>query len=242
MSEFRQSDTDSKPFVFELNSSQLDDEQEFLVEAIDELVETIPEEPKTANVYEYLNPSEPNCPSQSETDEELVAENQQLKAKIAEFEQFVTQLEISNQTIQSQQVMIDTLSHQLVETQAQLSSLERECTEVQEKYNQQVYKLLETEKQLQELHRRLLRQQRYTLEYKNALEDFFKDTTAAVTLANESLLKQTSVKPTSAESPETEASQAKNPKSHWPSPGIESESLINPKKPKKSIDLPTFIK
>ncbi|ELR97247.1 hypothetical protein [Gloeocapsa sp. PCC 73106] len=217
---------------FKIFSSEPDQEQEFLVEVIDELVDSMVEPPTTVknqsgpvNIYEYVSNPEEESPLSL-----LVLQD--------EYTKLLSQLDVSNQTLQNQQVMIETLSYQLREIQEQLSGLERECTEILDKYNQQTYKLLETEKQLQELHGRLLRQQRYTLEYKTALEECFKETAANVISANNSLIKQQPIEPT--ELPTPESQQSKIPKTHWPSPGIESESSINPQKIKKPIDLPNF--
>jgi DNA repair exonuclease SbcCD ATPase subunit len=193
--------------------------------------------------------------------ENLKQENEELKAKIAQLEttrglendeysqQLLEQLKLSNQTIKNQKKMIETLSQQLEETQAQLSNLERECTQVQENYHQQTYKLIETEKHLQELHKRLLRQQRYTLEYKTTLEECFQISTNNNILANDSLLNNGPEKETVALNKKEKNSQnipkkeEKKPKSHWPSPAIDSETFPdNFKKERKAIELPTFVK
>ena len=80
------------------------------------------------------------------------------------------ELEASHQAAQRQQILIETISEQLEASQEQVAQLERECTLLQQNYNQQAQKLLETGKQVQELRSRLHRQQRYTLQFKAALE------------------------------------------------------------------------
>ena len=80
------------------------------------------------------------------------------------------ELEASHQAAQHQQTLIETISEQLEASQEQVAQLERECTLLQQDYNQQAQKLLETGKQVQELRSRLHRQQRYTLQFKAALE------------------------------------------------------------------------
>ncbi|TVQ44817.1 MAG: hypothetical protein EA365_09120 [Gloeocapsa sp. DLM2.Bin57] len=248
-----QSEIQKIMFSFQIESPPeiITENQEFLADnIIDDLVDCLVEESEPTlpqvNVYE-LPVSEP---VEVETNHDLELENSQLKAKITELESvinsaqtpqenpetelLINQLEIAQQTIKNQQLMIETLSRQLAETQEHLSNLERECSQVQDNYNQQTYKLLETEKQLQELHGRLLRQQRYTLEYKTVLEECFKESSATILLANNSVTKPTP------ESQEKPLEQPK-PKAHWPSPGIDRVPETTIKKMKKAIDLPTFM-
>lgn len=204
------------------------------------------EENVTVDQIEPLISTEPIF---SNVNQDLERENEQLKAKIKEFESvqenpetelLLNQLEIAQTTIKNQQLMIETLSRQLAETQEHLSNLERECSQAQDNYNQQTYKLLETEKQLQELHGRLLRQQRYTLEYKTVLEECFKESSATILLANKSLTKQ-QVNESLIDQHQQESVTHKPIKSHWPSPGIDNVTESTVKKIKKVIDLPTFI-
>lgn len=87
-------------------------------------------------------------------------------------ERLVSELESSQQTIQHQQSVINHLSAQLEKTQGQLAYLERECALLQEDKTGKTHQLLTAEKHMQELQSRLHRQQRYTLQYKSALEQF----------------------------------------------------------------------
>ena len=80
------------------------------------------------------------------------------------------ELETSRQTAQHQQILIETLSNQLEASQEQVAQLERECALLQEDSEQQTEKLSEAEQQVQELLSRLSRQQRYTLQFKAALD------------------------------------------------------------------------
>lgn len=231
---------------------------------IDELIESIEAPELSEEEYRLI--------------ENVKQENEQLKAKIKQLEtikasninsdtalenqQLVNQLRASSQTIQHQQVMIKTLSNQLRETQEQIAHLERECSQIQDDYNQQTYKLLETEKQLQELHSRLLRQQRYTLEYKTTLEACFENATNQVIAANNSLSDSLSeLGKTSQEiNPSTPRFSSKQPlvnieedelvsntkiknaKINWPSPAIERKSTSGHQKMKRNVELPNFLK
>lgn len=80
------------------------------------------------------------------------------------------ELETSGQTIQNQQLFIDNLAKQLAHSQKQVAQLERECALLQENYHDCSQKLEVTEQQTRELRSRLHRQQRYTLQYKAALD------------------------------------------------------------------------
>ncbi len=105
---------------------------------------------------------------------EIVVE-QQAKA-IKDFQEQVANLlenvEQSKRETQTQQILIETLSKQFEVSQQQTAQLERECALLQENYNQKTYELIAQGKQTQELHSRLNRQQRYTLQYKAALDRY----------------------------------------------------------------------
>lgn len=82
----------------------------------------------------------------------------------------VNELELARQTSQRQQLVIENLSEELELSQQHMAKLERECVLLQEGNNTKEQKLIISEKQIQELNSRLLRQQRYTLQYKAALQ------------------------------------------------------------------------
>ncbi|MBC6480682.1 MAG: hypothetical protein GDA56_25860 [Hormoscilla sp. GM7CHS1pb] len=69
-----------------------------------------------------------------------------------------------------QQILIETLRGQLETNQQQLAQLERDCALTQQRYEEQTTKLSQAETICRDLRSRLYRQQRYTLQFKNALD------------------------------------------------------------------------
>jgi chromosome segregation ATPase len=100
----------------------------------------------------------------SQQSEEIYQAHQQIA-------DLIEQLEVSQQEVQRQQSAIATLLEQLDNSQKQVAQLEREQVLIQEDCSDRTQKLLAMEKHLRELWSRLHRQQRYTLEYKAALEE-----------------------------------------------------------------------
>ncbi|MGP1382472.1 MAG: hypothetical protein ACTS2F_02875 [Thainema sp.] len=84
--------------------------------------------------------------------------------------QSADELEFVQQTVQRQQIQIETLEAQLETSQQRVAELERECALVQQKQQEQYHQLQESKQACQDLRSRLQRQQRYTLQYKVALK------------------------------------------------------------------------
>jgi hypothetical protein len=80
------------------------------------------------------------------------------------------QLEFAHQTNQRQQILNEALTGQLETSQERVAQLEREAAFLQQRYNEQTQALIQAETTNQELQSRLYRQQRYTLQFKAALE------------------------------------------------------------------------
>jgi hypothetical protein len=80
------------------------------------------------------------------------------------------QLEFAQQTQRRQQVRIDALVADLASSQERIAELERECSLAQQRYQSQTQQLVEADTLCRDLRSRLQRQQRYTLQYKVALE------------------------------------------------------------------------
>jgi hypothetical protein len=80
------------------------------------------------------------------------------------------QLEFAHQTNQRQQILIETITGQLENSQERVAQLEREAALIQQRYNEQAQLLQKSEASCRDLQSRLQRQQRYTLQFKAALE------------------------------------------------------------------------
>lgn len=80
------------------------------------------------------------------------------------------QLEFAHQTSQRQQILVETLTEQLESSQERVAELEREAALVQQRYNDQAQAIALGEMTNRDLQARLHRQQRYTLQFKSALE------------------------------------------------------------------------
>jgi hypothetical protein len=100
----------------------------------------------------------------------LEQKNGEIEKYRNELNQFTNHLEEKQDNKNQQQQLIEKLTLELKESQVQRGRLERECSLLQENYNQQEYQLKEKEKENKELHIRLQRQQRVTLEYKAVLD------------------------------------------------------------------------
>ncbi|MCU0534321.1 MAG: hypothetical protein MUD14_10555 [Hydrococcus sp. Prado102] len=97
---------------------------------------------------------------------------EELKSDREQITHLAKQLKAYQQEFQQQQSVVANLSKDLEISQQQVAQLEREYAFVQEDCNDKAQKLLTMEKSLGELWSRLHRQQRYTLEYKAALEEY----------------------------------------------------------------------
>jgi hypothetical protein len=92
-------------------------------------------------------------------------------------------LETSHQTSQRQQILIETLNAQLLNSQERVAQLERECASTQQRFGEQTQTVMQQENQGRDLKARLYRQQRYTLQYKAALEKCLEVPTSATPIA-----------------------------------------------------------
>ena len=200
------------------------------------------------------------------TDMLIAQQAEEINHNQEEIARVLQELENSQQEIHSQKVMVDGLNKQLEKANEKFAQLERECALLQEKYNQQTHDLLLKNQQVQELSARLNRQQRYTLQYKAALDkylDVASSSNPAKTKVDSDLL-STHPQPIQAWSQlqatketfsikssnlslhqenyplESELkSTSKNSKENWPSPLINVDSG---KKPKSlaAVELPKF--
>jgi hypothetical protein len=106
----------------------------------------------------------------SVTESMLNQQTQELTAAQEQIKSLFQQLETAVQTVQRQEIFIETYKAQLQISQQRLAQLERECSLLQTNYGEQSQQLLQSENSCRELRTRLMRQQRQTLQFKAALE------------------------------------------------------------------------
>lgn len=100
----------------------------------------------------------------------LAQKNQELSEAQDYSTRLFQELEQSHQTAQKQQILIETLTGQLEARQEQIAQLERECALTQQRHDDQIQFVRQAETSCRDLQSRLHRQQRYTLQFKSALE------------------------------------------------------------------------
>jgi hypothetical protein len=106
-----------------------------------------------------------------ESSESLLAQqNQALSGSQVRLGQLFVELENSHRMAQRQQILVETLTDQLQSSHEQIAQLERECAAVQQRSNDNLQQFTQSEQTARDLRSRLHRQQRYTLQFKAALE------------------------------------------------------------------------
>ncbi len=118
--------------------------------------------------WEALALAETESTESSET--RLQNQNQELSGSQARLGQLFLELEQSHRMAQRQQILVETLTEQLQSSHEQIAQLERECAMAQARSAEQTQVLLQSEHTCRDLRSRLQRQQRYTLQFKAALE------------------------------------------------------------------------
>lgn len=111
---------------------------------------------------EALRQEETAPPAPSSTEELLIAQEQ--------VGRLFQELELSHQTSQRQQVLVEALQAELERSQNQVALLEQECAIAQQNWNEQMQQRLQAENNCRDLQMRLHRQQQQTLQFKAALE------------------------------------------------------------------------
>ncbi|MEA5505229.1 hypothetical protein VB735_19370 [Halotia wernerae UHCC 0503] len=104
------------------------------------------------------------------TESMLNQQTQELAAAQEQIKSLFQQLETAVQTVQRQEIFIESYKSQLQISQQRLAQLERECALLQTNYSEQSQQVLQSENACRELRTRLMRQQRQTLQFKAALE------------------------------------------------------------------------
>ncbi|MFB2769850.1 hypothetical protein ACE1AT_11265 [Pelatocladus sp. BLCC-F211] len=189
-------ETSNSEYILELNQQQLEElkpeldwvaepekEKQALIDSEFKQLLALNEELRSANndLYEQIKSlktalSESEGAVQWQQKRSTVAESmlnqqtQELNAAQEQIKSLYQQLETALQTVQTQETVIENYKAQLEINQQRLALLERECTLLQTKYNEQSHQLLQSENSCRELRTRLMRQQRQTLQFKAALE------------------------------------------------------------------------
>lgn len=142
--------------IEEVHSSNSD-----LVQQVTELTQALGECQKAAQSYE----------KRAHTAESMFTQQTQELADAQDQKRCLFhELETIRQTNTRQQILIETLTDQLENSQERVAQMERECSLTQASYNEQSYQLAQIENTCRELRTRLTRQQRHTLQFKVALE------------------------------------------------------------------------
>jgi hypothetical protein len=100
----------------------------------------------------------------------LAQQTEEITAADEHIARLMHELECSHQAAQRQQILVETITAQLENSQERVAQLERECALTQQRYNEQTHALMQAENICRDLRSRLHRQQRYTLQFKAALE------------------------------------------------------------------------
>ncbi|MDY7013623.1 MAG: hypothetical protein SVX43_08450 [Cyanobacteriota bacterium] len=109
--------------------------------------------------------------ARSRSSETLNAQQaKELQAARAKIGSLYRDLEASNQTLQQHRTSVEGVSDQLDEAVERVAQLERECTVLQQRYDEQSQQLEAARHKTGELSARLERQQRRTLQFKAALD------------------------------------------------------------------------
>ena len=101
---------------------------------------------------------------QVSTDDKAAAAQQRSMA------QLLSELEAANDGLKRQRILSETLQAQLDTSQERVTQLDRECTVLRQRHSEQGQALETSEVLCRDLRSRLQRQQRYTLQFKAALE------------------------------------------------------------------------
>ncbi|BAW95242.1 hypothetical protein NIES970_01440 [[Synechococcus] sp. NIES-970] len=133
-----------------------------LVKTVVQLEEALAESQEKLQAHIIRSRSADGLIAQQSDDLDL---NQQ---QIKQLEQELTK---AKKNVREYQEMLAELEYKFQASQTQLAKIERECALLQESHNEQQQKLFAAEQEIKDLQVRLQRQQRYTLQYKSALDE-----------------------------------------------------------------------
>ena len=119
---------------------------------------------------EALERSQQTLQQEVERSQRLTHDEKVTAAQTQSVAQLLSELEQANGALERQTILAETLSTQLQTHQTQSQQLERECVILRQEKNERMQQLQAAEETCVDLRSRLQRQQRYTLQFKAALE------------------------------------------------------------------------
>lgn len=99
-------------------------------------------------------------------------QNQLINEQYQKIKESDIKINQKNQQYEKQKTTFDTVNTELKKTQQLAAGLERECSLLQDKYNETQHQLKQKEKENKELQTRLQRQQRYNIQLKTSLDQY----------------------------------------------------------------------
>lgn len=117
-----------------------------------------------------VGPSWHHSPHASAPASTTASESENDAGAQAQIAQLANELEFTRQAHKRQEILVETLKGQLENSQERVAQLERECALIQQKYNEQAQMVAQYDNTCRDLRARLHRQQRYTMQFKVALE------------------------------------------------------------------------
>jgi hypothetical protein len=102
--------------------------------------------------------------------EAIVAQRQKSESIASLEASFNRTLQEAHQQVQKQKILVETLTQQLDNSKDRVAHLEQEYASLQKRFADQTQRLVQSENECRALKTRLSRQQRYTLQFKAALE------------------------------------------------------------------------
>jgi exonuclease VII large subunit len=125
---------------------------------------------RVTQLEEALEPAQGDRPMAPPSQAVTAANTEATTPSAEQVAQVFQELENAHQTTQRQQVLIETLTEQFNQSQQRLTHLETEYARLQQQHQEQTQQLQARAATCQDLQMRLQRQQRYTLQFKAALE------------------------------------------------------------------------
>ncbi|HEY9615561.1 MAG TPA: hypothetical protein V6C64_01880 [Microcoleaceae cyanobacterium] len=150
--------------------AQLDRENATLREQIQQLEQDLTQAQIELQLEIARSLYSPSTPAIATTETSQSTPEGSESTALPQIEQLAQELELAQQSAQRQQILVETLTNQLHSSQERIAQLERECALTQQRYNEQMQQLVQSENTCRDLRMRLMRQQQHTLQFKAALE------------------------------------------------------------------------